>query len=90
MGMTYQVKFLPEAVADISWLDKVIAQRILTKIRWLSENFDNLTPEVLTGEWKGLFKLRVGSYRVVYTVSQKDQLITVHLIGYRRDIYKVR
>lgn len=60
--MTYQVKFMPKAAEDISRLDKVIAQRILTKIRWLSENFDNLTPEVLIGEWKGLFKLRVGSY----------------------------
>lgn len=88
--MTYQVKFMPEAVDDLSRLDKVIAQRILTKVRWLSKNFDNLTPEVLIGEWKGLFKLRVGSYRLVYTVSQKDQLITVHLIGHRRDIYKVR
>jgi len=88
--MTYQVKFMPQAVDDLSRLDKVIARRILTKVRWLSENFDTLTPEVLIGEWKGLFKLRVGSYRVVYTVSQKDQLITVHLVGHRRDIYKVR
>ena len=88
--MTYQVKFMPKAVEDLSRLDKVIAQRILTKIRWLSENFDNLTPEVLIGGWQGLFKLRVGSYRVVYTVSQKDQLITVHLVGHRRGIYKVR
>jgi len=88
--MTYQVKFMPKAVDDLSRLDKVIAQRIVTKVRWLSENFDNLTPEVLIGEWKGLFKLRVGSYRVVYTVSQKDLLITIHLVGHRRDIYKVR
>ena len=88
--MTYQVRFMPEAAEDLSCLDKIIAYRILTKIRWLSENFDNLTPELLTGEWRGLFKLRVGSYRVVYTVSQKDQLITVHLIGHRRDIYKAK
>jgi len=88
--MTYQVKFMPKAVDDLSRLDKVIAQRILTKVRWLSENFDNLIPEVLIGEWEGVFKLRVGSYRVVYTVSQKDHLITVHLVGHRRDIYKVR
>ena len=45
--MTYQVKFMSKAVEDISRLDKVIAQRILTKIRWLSENFDDLTPRYL-------------------------------------------
>jgi len=88
--MTYQVKFMPDAAEELSRLDKIIARRIITKIKWLSENFDNSTPEVLTGEWKGLFKLRVGGYRVVYTASHKDQLITIHLIGHRRDIYKVR
>ena len=50
MGMTYQVKFMPEAAEDLTRLDKVIAHRILTKIRWLSENFDNLTLDMLTGE----------------------------------------
>jgi len=90
MVMTYQVKFMPKAIEDISHLDKAIAQRILTKMRWLSENFDILTPEVLIGKWQGLFKLRVGNYRVVYTVNQKDKLIIVHLIGHRRNIYKAR
>ncbi len=90
MGVTYQVKFMPKAVDDMNRLDKTLAQRILAKIRWLGENFDILTPEVLIGGWKGLFKLRVGSYRAVYTVNQKDQLIIIHLIRHRRDIYKAR
>ncbi len=42
--MTYQVDFMPKAVEDINRLDKAIAQRTLTRIRWLSENFDNRTP----------------------------------------------
>ena len=86
--MTYQVQFMPKAVDDINRLDKAIAQRTLTRIRWLSENFDSITPEVLTGNLKGLFKFRVGSYRVLYTVNPKDKLITIHLIGHRKDIYK--
>ena len=88
--MTYQVQLMPEALEDLGRLDKIIDHRILIKIGWLSGNFDNLTPEVLTGELRGLFKLRVGSYRVVYTVNQKDQLITIHLIGHRRDIYRTK
>jgi len=88
MGMTYQVDFMPKAVEDINRLDKAIAQRTLTRIRWLSENFDDITPEVLTGDLKGLLKLRVGSYRVLYTVSPKDKLITIHFIGHRKDIYR--
>jgi mRNA interferase RelE/StbE len=86
--MPYTVEFSPEAIDDLRRLDKAIAQRILRRLKWLSENFDSLTPEVLTAQWKGLFKLRVGSYRVVYTANREEDVITVHLIGHRRDIYK--
>ena len=88
--MSYQVEFMPRAIEDISHLDKAIAKRILTKIKWLAENFDDLMPEVLAGDWQGLFKLRAGSYRVIYTANQVDRLINVHLIGHRRDIYRTK
>ena len=52
--MTYHIEFSPEARQDLAQLDKVVAERILRKLRWLSENFDILTPETLSGEWKGL------------------------------------
>lgn len=88
--MTYQVKLTPEAADSLRQLDKIIAQRIMARIRWLSENVDAITAEPLSGEMKGLFKFRVGSYRVVYTTLQKDRLIIIHLIGHRRNIYKAR
>ncbi len=87
--MSYQIRFMPKAITDINHLDKRNAQRIITKLRWLAENLDNITTEVLSGELKGLFKLRVGSYRVLYTVSRTDRVITIHLVGHRRDIYRV-
>jgi predicted HTH domain antitoxin len=34
----YEVEFMSQAEADLSRLDKPVAQRILKKIRWLSEN----------------------------------------------------
>ena len=40
-------------------LDKTIAQRVLNRLRWLADNFETITPEPLTGEWRGLFKLRI-------------------------------
>ena len=88
--MTYRVNFMPEAVRDLNRLDKLIARRIQTRIRWLSENFGSITPEVLTGDWQRLFKLRVGSYRIIYTVDKKEQLIIVHLVSHRKDIYRMK
>jgi len=88
--VAYRVELRPEAAEDLHHLYKAIAQRVLKRLRWLSENFEGLTPEPLTAEWKGLFKFRLGSYRIIYTVNQDEQVITVHLIGHCKDIYKKR
>ena len=84
--MAYKVEFRPDASRSIGKLDSVISRRIIQKITWLTENIENITPEPLTGDLKGLFKLKVGHFRVVYSI--KGQTIHIHLIGHRSDIYK--
>lgn len=42
----------------------------------------------LHGELEGLLRLRLGLWRIVYEVDSKQQLIVVHGIGPRGDIYK--
>ena len=85
------VEFTAEAAADLAGLSKSVAQRILKKIRWLAENFEVITPEPLTGEWKGLYKLRVGDYRILYTFSvAKQKVIVIHLVKHRREVYKTK
>lgn len=86
--MAYQVEFSHEAIEEFRHLDKAVAQRILRRLRWLSENFDSVIPEAFTAELKGLFKLRVGSYRVIYEVNRKQRVLTIHLVGHRRDVYR--
>ena len=84
----YRVEFLPPAINDRRRLDKPVAQRILNKLRWLSENFESARPEALAGPLAGLMKLRVGDYRVIYEPDRENELITGHLIGHRREIYR--
>ena len=68
----FQVDFTPVAETDLARLDKPVAQRVLKKIRWLAENFETITPETLTGPWQGVFKLRVGDYRVLVYLRQRE------------------
>ncbi len=86
----YEVKFTPDADADLARLDKPIAQQILKKAKWLAENFDSITPEQLTGEWRGVFKLRVGDYRALYTFDRTAQRITIHFVKHRREVYEAK
>ena len=84
------LELMPEARDDLRNLDNPIAQRVLNKLRWLSDNLESVAPESLSGDWKGLFKLRIGSYRALYTINRAEQRLTVHLIKHRRDAYKRR
>jgi len=86
----YQVKFTRRAENDLSSLDKSVAQRILKRLKWLAENFEQIRPTPLTGEWKGVFKLRVGDYRVLYTYDREDRKIVVHFVRHRSEVYKSR
>jgi len=42
----------------------------------------------LRNNLKGLFKLRIGDYRIIYSISKK--IVTVHVIkiGHRKEVYK--
>ena len=87
----YSVEFTAEASDDLASLSKPVAQRILKKIRWLAENFEAISPESLTGEWKGFYKLRVGDYRVLYHFGHSEsKVIVIHLVKHRREVYKTK
>ncbi len=90
-GDVYQVEFTPQAETDLTHINKPTAQRILKKVRWLADNFANISLEPLTATWKGFYKLRVGDYRVIYTVSEAElKIITIHFIRHRREVYKIK
>ena len=79
---------MPEAAKALYRLDKPVTYRIVNKLKWLSQNFEHITPESLTGEFRTLYKLRIGSYRVLYTVNRDKHALVVHLIEHRRNIYR--
>ncbi|NET55968.1 MAG: type II toxin-antitoxin system mRNA interferase toxin, RelE/StbE family [Symploca sp. SIO2E6] len=61
--MDYELEFKPKAIANLEQLTQIVKERILQKIKWLVENFEQITPQALTGDLRGLFKLRVGDQR---------------------------
>jgi len=56
----WQCILTKEAELDLKRLDYSTRKRILEKIKWMRENFDQITPLPLGGKWRGFFKLRVG------------------------------
>ena len=85
----YEVEFRPRAAQEFEKLDDQVAARVLKKLRWLAENFDSVKPEPLAGPFAGLFKLRIGDYRVIYQPDRDRKLLTVQLVGHRREVYNL-
>jgi len=82
------VEFTDQAADDLAEITKTIAQRILDKIHWLSANCGSLTPAALAGDLAGIYKLRVGDYRVLYTLNNDARSVCILRIRHRRDVYK--
>lgn len=88
IGMSYNVEFSDAAIEELAQIDAAIQRRILKKVRWLGENFESVTPLALSADLSGLFKLRVGDYRIIYSFDDEIAIISVEKIGHRRDVYE--
>jgi mRNA interferase RelE/StbE len=85
--MSYTIQYKSESLANIEQLDRQIQSRIIKKIIWLAENFEDITPLALSANLVGAYKLRVGDYRVIYEFSEVDETISILTIGHRGEIY---
>ena len=86
--MSWRVEFTSEAASDLRKLDPSLQRRILRRLQWLASDFTAITPESLSGSLAGFFKFRIGSYRAIYTVDDTKQLIVIHMLGHRSEIYR--
>ena len=83
--MAYNINYKKSVERDLSRLDKKEARRILDNIeKELSEHAEAYP--ALKGEFAGLRKMRVGNYRVIFSVINQNVIIL--RIGHRQAIYK--
>jgi len=83
--LAFNITYKKSVIKDISRLDKKEARRIIDKIEAdLSDGAESYP--VLKGDFAGLRKMRVGDYRVVFTII--DNSVLVLRVGHRREIYK--
>ena len=86
--MSYRHKWRPEAKQALDRLDIPVIHAILKRVDWLSSNFENIRHKRLTAHLKGDFTLRVGDYRVIYSVNYRDKILIIRIVGHRSDVYK--
>jgi len=84
--VTYRIELRPAAARALKKLDPPVARRIQGAIALLAENPRPPAARPLRGR-PGL-RVRVGDYRIVYTVEDDVLLVVVVTLGHRRDVYE--
>ena len=83
----YAVVFARSARKELQNLDPHVARRILRQIEALVAN--PRPPGVVKLEGASdLWRIRVGEWRVVYRIVDRDHLIDVFAVRHRRDAYR--
>jgi mRNA interferase RelE/StbE len=83
--VTYRIELRPAAVRALTKLDPPVARRIQGAIALLAEDPHPPAARALRGR-PGL-PVRVGDYRIIYTVEDDVLLVVVVTVGHRRDVY---
>ena len=83
----YQIVISPIAKRALKKLSLNIRQRLDNAILTLSQNPRPPGVKALQGS-KGLLRLRVGKYRIIYKVEDERLMVIVIQVGHRREVYR--
>lgn len=97
--MKYSVKFPTSSLEDkfykvISKLNKKLQEKIMEQTISLSDNpypygkkiFKRLSPPIKLLEYTAGFRLRIGDYRILYDVDEKNKIVWVFVLRKRNEI----
>ena len=83
----YKLIYHKSAVKFIAKLEKTSQVRIVTGLKGLLSIPPEGDIKSLKGH-TGLYRLRIGSFRVIFNINHQEQVIYIKAIGNRGDIYK--
>ena len=86
MTSRYRVEVSRPASRQIEALDKTTQARIVTRLEGLEADPRPNAAKKLKGE-HATWRIRVGDYRIVYTIEDNRLLILVVKVGHRREVY---
>ncbi len=84
---SYEIEITRSAERQLKRLPPDDQQRILAAILPLSDNPFPRGSRKLSG-YDDVLRIRVGTYRVLYSVSERKLIIIILKIGHRKNVYR--
>jgi mRNA interferase RelE/StbE len=86
--LAWRVELDPSALKDLRKIDRIWQRRILDYLEELGSIPDpKVRGRALTADLAGLWRYRVGDYRIVCLLRDSELIVQVIKIGHRRRVY---
>ena len=87
-SLIYSIKWHEKAIKDLQKIDSQKQKKVVDRIKnYLSKDPLGLG-KPLKGIFKGLYRYRYGSYRIVYAIDRNALIILILRIADRKGVYK--
>ena len=88
--MTYRLVVSDKVKKQLKKMDKHVRLMLAKDMKKHLDGVENPRQmgKALTGQFKGLWRYRIGNYRVICDIIDDDLVILVIEVGHRKDIYK--
>lgn len=83
----YRVNLTRTAARELESLPGDIGRRLLTAIQALRTEPRPPQCKKLTGS-RSSYRIRVGTYRILYEILDRETAINVFAVGHRRDVFR--
>ena len=83
----YQINFQSSVDKDLRKLSSENCDRLLDRIEVLAIEPMPVQAIKLKGT-EGLYRVRVGDYRIIYEVDASAKSILIHYVRHRREVYR--
>lgn len=82
----FRLSFKASVAKDLRQIPKHDVQSILQRIERLADDPRPNGSEKLSGQER--YRVRQGTYRIVYEIREQELVVVVVKIGHRRDVYR--
>lgn len=84
--MKYRIEWKKSAAKELRKLDTSVASRIVVAVEALAEAPFPSGVRKLTGS-DNAYRIRIGDYRVVYTIMHQQLVVQIIRVAHRREVY---
>lgn len=86
--LVYKLCFYKSVEKDLKYFPGHVKSRLLEKLSILTITPRPHQTTKVQGKYSHLYRVRIGGYRIVYSVDDKEKTVTIVNIDHRKQVYR--